>query len=95
MPATSSAAARSCSIAAASSPRLRQRAVGGVALHLGEREQQVLGVDLLGAEAPRDALRAHDDGAALAGEALQHRSVRRARRAPSGAWRASCERLGG
>ena len=48
------------------------RAAGSPSPH-GERDQEVLGLDLLGAQAPRDVERADDGPAALAGEALKHR----------------------
>ena len=67
-PTTSSAATRSCSIAAldrgAVQAGLGERAGGRVGVAGGEREQQVLGLDLLGAQAPRGVERAHDDAPA-------------------------------
>jgi len=66
------------------------------AVSLGEREQQVLRLDLRRALAARDVERPHDGAAAVGGEALKHRVLLLvARRARPGAWRASCERPGG
>jgi hypothetical protein len=64
---------------------------GGRRVALGQAEQQMLGLDLLGAQPLRRGQGGEDDVLRLTGEPLKHFHVPLSCRVHAGAWRASCE----